>query len=395
MSTGGSGVVYLDNHATTALDPEVAERMRPWLLGGPGNPHARHAVGWRAAEAVDAARVEVAGLIGANPAELVFTSGATEANNLAVKGVVRAARSRGRDRVVTTAIEHASVLACCCRLHAEGCGLDVLPVEPDGRLDPERLRCVLGPRTALVSVMAANNEIGTLQPLDGIVRMAAARGVPVHADAAQAAGKVPLDVAALGLSLVSLTAHKMHGPAGIGALWVSRSVAVEPLFDGGGQERGLRPGTVPVALAVGFGAAAALARRSLEREAARVAGLRDRLLAALSSSISGLQVNGGMEHRLPGNLNLRIPGVDAGALVEAVPELAVGTGSACASDRQEPSHVLLAIGLDAEAAGSSLRFGLGRFTTEAEVDRAAALLAGAVARLRRPAGAAAGGVTGA
>lgn len=388
MSTGA---IYMDNHATTALDPAVAERMRPWLPGEPGslpgNPHARHAAGWRAAEAVEAARAEVAGLIGANPAELVFTSGATEANNLALKGVVRAARPSGRDHVVTTAVEHASVLACCRRLRAEGCGLDVLPVEPDGRLDPERLRRVLGPRTALVSVMAANNEIGTLQPLAGIARLAAAHGVPVHADAAQAAGKVPLDVPALGLSLVSLSAHKMHGPAGIGALWASRSVTVEPLFDGGGQERGLRPGTVPVALAVGFGAAAALARRSLEREAARVAGLRDRLLAGLVSSIDGLRVNGGMDHRLPGNLNLRIPGVDAVELVEAVPELVVGTGSACLSGRQEPSHVLLAIGLDAEAAGSSLRFGLGRFTTEAEVERAASLLAGAVARLRRPAGA--------
>ena len=387
----GIGAVYLDHQATTPVDPVVAGRMAPWFAGLFGNPHSRHRHGSRAEAAVNEARAQVAALIGANPHEVVFTSGATEANNLAIKGVMRAARASGRDHLVTAATEHPSVLACCRRLERDGVRVTVLPVDPGGLVDPRQLSQALTPRTALVSIMTANHEIGTVQPIGDLAAVARNRGVPFHTDAVQAAGRIPVDVRGLGVDLVSLCAHKMYGPPGIGALWVSRAVALEPLMDGGGQERGLRPGTVPVPLAVGFGAAAELAAAAMPDEARRLAALGDRLLDRLASGIEGLRVNGlrdggreGVrERRLPGTLSVVVPGVDAADLMDAVPDVAMASGAACAAGSDRPSHVLEAIGLGPLDAACSLRLGAGRFTTEAEIDTAAARLVGAALRLRR------------
>jgi cysteine desulfurase len=371
--------VYLDHQASAPLDPRVLDAMLPWLRGAVGNPHAAHPPGWRAAEAVERARAQVAALMGVNPLEVVFTSGATEAANLAVKGAARAARAAGRDRLVATAIEHPAVLACCRRLEAEGFGLDVLPVGPGGVLDPDALARALTGRTALVSVAAASGDLGTIQPIAEAAALCRAVGARLHADAAQAFGRVRADLAAA--DLVSVGAHKVHGPPGIGALRVRRGTPVEPIMDGGGQERGLRPGTVPVALAVGFGAAAEIAGREMEAEALRLRALGDRLLGHLRAGFPALRRNGDPGRCLPGTLSLTFPGVEAEALTLAVPEVAVASGAACASGRGEPSPALVAIGLSAEEAACTIRVGLGRFTTEAEVDRAAALLCAAARRL--------------
>ncbi|MFO1058761.1 MAG: cysteine desulfurase family protein [Dongiaceae bacterium] len=383
--------VYLDYQATTPTDPRVLQAMLPYFSEAFGNPHsAQHRYGSEAEAAVERARAEVAGLIGAEPNEIVFTSGATESNNLALIGALRFRRAQPaapRDHLVTVATEHKCVLEAARAAEAEGARLTILPVEPDGRLDPERLAAALDERTALVSVMAANNETGVLQPLAEIAAIAHRHGAWLHTDAAQAAGKVPLDVAADGIDLLSLSGHKIYGPKGIGALYVRRRprVRLVPLIHGGGQERGLRSGTLPTPLCVGLGAAAALAGAEMAEEAARLGRLRDRLLAGLRAAIPDLQVNGSLAHRLPGNLNLAIPGVDADALLAGLPELALSTGSACSSAAVEPSYVLRAIGLDEAAARGSLRIGLGRFSTEAEVDFAVERLAAAVRAARRPA----------
>jgi cysteine desulfurase len=376
-----TAVIYLDHNATTPLDPRVLDRMMPWLTGPPlngvvGNPHARgHGPGRLAAAAVERARTEVAALIGAAAPDIVFTSGATEANNLAITGLARARRRLGFDHVVTAATEHPSVLGPCRRLEAEdGFRLTVLPVLPDGRLDPALLEAALTPGTALVSIMAANHETGTVKGLADLAAACRARGVPFHSDAAQAAGKIPLGCT--GLDALTLSAHKLHGPAGIGALWLRRTLGVvpEPLMRGGGQERGLRPGTVPVSLCVGFGAACALAAAERDGEAARLAALRDRLQDRLARGLPGLRVNGGAAPRLPGTLNVSIPGLDAEALMLDLPGLALASGAACAWGADGPSPGLLALGLDRDLAASSLRFGLGRATTAAEIDQAAALV---------------------
>ncbi|WP_207477520.1 cysteine desulfurase family protein [Arenibaculum pallidiluteum] len=376
--SGGAPIplaIHLDHQATTPIDPRVLDAMDPWLRAPAANPHARNPLGYRAAEALEKARAQVAALLGANPLEIIWTSGATEANNLALKGIARAARAQGRDHVVTTAIEHPSVLEPCRRLESEGCRIEMLPVGTGGLMTPDAVAAALTPRTALVSVMAANNEIGTLQPIAAIAEACRDRDVPFHTDAAQAFGRVPLEGAA---DLVSVCAHKLHGPPGIGALRVRRGIALEPLLEGGGQERGLRPGTVPVALAVGFGAAAAIAGAQMAEEGRRIAALRDFLLTRLRAACPELRLNGDAVRRLPGNLNVTLPGVDAEALMLALPELALASGAACASGRPGPSHVLLALGLGPEEAASSLRIGIGRFTTRAEVERAADLLSDAL-----------------
>jgi cysteine desulfurase len=372
--------VYLDHHATTPLDPRVLDAMLPYFTERFGNPHsAQHAYGWVAEQAVDVARAQVAALIGALPEDIVFTSGATEANNLAIRGAVCAGERR---HVVICVTEHPSVLETCRALKAAAFEVTELPAQADGLLDVHRLREALRQDTALVSVMIANHEIGVLQPIADIAEICQERGVLLHTDAAQAAGWIPLDVAALGVDLMSLSAHKLYGPKGIGALHIRRGVGLVPLFAGGGQERGLRPGTLPTAMCVGFGAACVLVQRELAEEAARVRALRDRLYDELGQAIPDIWLNGAGSPRLPNNLNLCLPGVDAEDLLADLPELALATGAACASATQEPSPVLRALGLSDEDIQGSIRIGLGRTTTALEVEFALNRLVAAARRLR-------------
>ena len=373
--------VYLDHHATTPLDPRVLDAMLPYLTEFFGNPHSvQHAYGWAAGAAIEQARREVAALIGALPEEIVFTSGATEANNLAIRGVV--AQAGARRHVVTCATEHSSVLETCRAIGGASSQVTELPVRPDGLLDLDRLREALRPDTAMVSIMAANHEIGVLQPIADIAEICQERGVLLHTDAAQAAARMPLDAPALGVDLMSLSGHKLYGPKGVGALYLHRGVGIAPLFAGGAQERGLRPGTLPTPLCVGFGAACALARQELAEETARLRALRERLYRGLCEAVGDVRLNGATEPRLPDNLNVCLPGIDAEDLLAELPELALSTGAACASATQEPSPVLRALGLSDEDVQGSIRVGLGRMTTEREIDFAIERLAAALRRLR-------------
>lgn len=371
--------IYLDNQATTQCDPRVLAAMLPWFTERFGNPHsAEHAMGQDAEQAVEAARADVAALIGASSREIILTSGATEANNIAIKGAARHAAAMGttRRRVVTVATEHKCVLECVADLAAEGFEPVVLPVQPDGLLDPAALDEALQTATLLVSVMAVNNETGVIQDIAALAGAANRAGALFHTDAAQAAGKIPLDVEAARIDLLSLSGHKLYGPKGVGALYVRRRprVRLAPLFSGGGQERGLRSGTLPTPLVVGLGEACRLARLEMETDNARIADLRDRLLAGLRRHIPDLRVNASWEHRIPGNLNLTFP-APALDLLRAVPDLCASTGSACSSAAIEPSYVLRALGLDDAAASRTLRLGLGRFTSAADVEFAANRLA--------------------
>ncbi|GEJ55691.1 IscS subfamily cysteine desulfurase [Anaeromyxobacter diazotrophicus] len=376
--------IYMDYHATTPLDPRVLDAMLPFFREDFGNAASKsHAFGWRAEEAVEAARAEVAGLIGAEPREIVFTSGATESDNLAVKGAAHFYREKGR-HLVTVATEHKAVLDPMHRLEREGFEVTFLPVGPDGRVDPDQVARALRPDTILVSVMAANNETGTIQPVAEIGRLTRARGVVFHCDAVQAVGKIPFDVQALDVDLASISAHKVYGPKGVGALYVRRKPRVRLIaeMDGGGHERGHRSGTLNVPGIVGLGAACRLAAAELQTEGARVLALRERLRRGLEAGVELMTVNGGLEHRLPGNLNVSFAYVEGEALMMAVKDVAVSSGSACTSASLEPSYVLRAMGVPDELAHSSIRFGLGRFTTAEEVDYAVALFAAKVKKLR-------------
>jgi cysteine desulfurase len=360
--------------------------MRPYFGDDFGNAASRtHVFGWRAEAAVEAARETLARSIGAkSPSEIVFTSGATESDNLALKGLARATREH-RNHIVTVATEHHAVLDPCRALEGEGFALTVLPVGGDGRVDPDQIARAIGPRTALVSVMAANNEIGTLQPLAEIGRICREKGVAFHSDAAQAVGKIPLDVEAVQLDLLSFCAHKLYGPKGVGALYVRARrprLRIEPLFHGGGHERGLRSGTLPVPLIVGFAKAAELAVAEREGEAAHLGALRERLWYRLRDELDGVRRNGAPDHALPGNLSVCFAGVEAASLMLALPELALSSGSACSSATPEPSHVLAALGLGPELVNSALRFGLGRATSSEEIDFAADRVIHEVRRLR-------------
>jgi len=375
--------IYLDNHATTRVDPRVVEAMAPFWSEDYGNAASTsHVFGWRAEEAVELARERLAAALGARPRELVFTSGATEANNLAILGAAEA--NPERDHLVTVATEHRAVLDPCRALAAVGREVTVLPVDGDGLVDPRAVADAITDRTLLVSVMAANNEIGVLQPLAEIGAACRERGVLFHSDAAQAFGKVPLDVETLGLDLVSLSAHKMYGPKGVGALYVRRRprVRLEPRQHGGGHERGLRSGTLPVPLVVGFAGAAELCEAEREAEAVRLAGLRDRLWERLHREIPGVVRNGHPTRRLPGNLNVSFADVDGDRLLLAMSDVALSSGSACTSAHPEPSHVLTALGREESLVRASLRFGLGRFTTAEEVELVADRLAERVQALR-------------
>jgi cysteine desulfurase len=426
--------IYMDNHATTPLDPRVLEAMMPYLQDAFGNAASRnHAFGWTAEAAVEQGRKQVGALLGASDKEIVFTSGATESNNLAIKGAVEFYKQKG-DHIITLTTEHKAVLDTCKRLErvrqerldelralrlAQLSGQDVTPenvaqlalehrleedatwqkwaalptggarvtyLNPkrDGLVDLEELAAAITDKTVLVSIMAANNEIGVVQPLEAIGKLCRAKGVLFHTDAVQAAGKVPLDVEAMHVDLMSLSAHKMYGPKGVGALYVRRKprVRIAPLIDGGGHERGMRSGTLNVASIVGFGKAAELARAEMAEEAARLVRLRSRMLEGFQSQLDHLVINGTMQSRLPGNLNISFAYVEGEALMMNIKDVAVSSGSACTSASLEPSYVLRALGVEEDMAHSSIRFGLGRFTTEEEVDYVVRLVSDKVKKLR-------------
>ncbi len=365
--------IYMDHHATTPVHPQVLEAMLPYLREAFGNAASRsHTFGWQAEAAVERAREQVAALVGADPREILFTSGATESDNLAVKGVARYQREKG-NHVVVSSIEHKAVLDSAYALEAEGFEVTRLPVTREGLVEVAAVEAALRPATTFVSVMLANNEVGTVQPVAAIGALCHERGVLFHTDAVQGLGRVPFDVASANADLVSLSAHKMYGPKGIGAIYVRRGrprVRLDPLIHGGGHERGMRSGTLPVHQIVGFGAAAEIARRDLADgvEIARVRTLRDRLWEGLSTRLADVRLNGSTEHRLPNNLNVSFAFVEGEALMMAVRDVAVSSGSACTSASLEPSYVLRAMGIPAEVAHSSIRFGLGRSNTVEEVD---------------------------
>ncbi len=378
--------IFLDHHSTTPTDPRVVNAMLPWFTERFGNAASKtHAFGWEAEAAVDAARAAVSALLGASdPKSVVFTSGATEADNLAIKGVAELHGARGK-HLVTTAIEHKAVLDSC--VHLERAGFAVTRVQPaaSGVVEPDAIDAALRPDTILVSVMLANNEVGTLQPIAEIARLTRARDALLHVDATQGVGRTPFDAEALGVDLVSLSAHKIYGPKGVGALWIRRTKPRPRLvaqMDGGGHERGLRSGTLNVPGIVGFGAACDLLRTEGPAENERMARLRDRLHALVTAALDDVSVNG-TAPRIPGNLNLSFAGVDAGSLMGALaPVLAVSSGAACSSATLEPSYVLRALGVPDDLARSSIRFGVGRGTTEADIDAAAEAVIAAVRRLR-------------
>ncbi|MFQ5877802.1 MAG: cysteine desulfurase family protein [Acidobacteriota bacterium] len=377
--------IYMDSHATTRVDSRVVKAMLPFFGEDFGNASSKtHAFGWRAEEAVARARVQVARAIGAGPKEIVFTSGATESDNLALFGALAGLRGK-RDHLITGATEHPAVLDAARFLEDGGLRVTRLPVDRYGRIDPDDLRRAITDRTALVSLMFANNEVGTLHPIREIGAICKERGILFHTDAAQAAGKVPVEVEEMGIDLLSISAHKVYGPKGVGALYVRRRsprVILEPMLRGGGQERGLRPGTLNVPGIVGLGVALEIACAGMAEESRRMAALRDRLQAGILGRLDQVTVNGHPTDRLPHNLNLSFAHVEGESLVMALDDVAVSSGAACSSDRREPSHVLRAMGLGDDAAQTSIRFGLGRFNTEQEVDYVVARVADAVARLR-------------
>ena len=378
--------IFMDNHSTTPMDPRVLDEMLPFFTFKFGNAASRsHRYGWEAEEAVDYARERIARLIGAKDSkEIVFTSGATESDNLAIKGVAEFYKDKG-NHIVTTVTEHKAVLDTCKRLEKDGYEVTYLGVGKDGRVDPDDLKRAIREKTILVSVMLANNEIGTVQPLAEIGKITRARGVLLHCDAVQGVGKVDFDVQELNVDLASVSAHKIYGPKGIGALYVRRSkprVRLVAQMDGGGHERGMRSGTLPVPLIVGFGKACEILAQEGKAESARLLALRERLREGIMGQLEEVYVNGSLEHRLPSNINLSFNFVEGEGLMMAIKDVAVSSGSACTSASLEPSYVLRALGVGDELAHSSIRFGLGRFNTDEEVDFVADLVVGKVRRLR-------------
>ena len=377
--------VYLDNNATTRTDPRVVEAMLPFFTEIYGNAASRnHPFGWAAEEAVEIAREQIAGIIGATGKEIIFTSGATESNNLALKGVATMYKKKG-NHIITTATEHKCVLDTSKRLERDGCTVTYLPVDTDGRITAEQVRNAITDKTILVSVMFANNEIGTIQPMAEIGKVCKEKGVLFHTDAVQAVGKVPVDVLAMGIDLLSLTAHKLYGPKGIGALYVRKKdprVRLEPMIDGGGHERGMRSGTLPVPLIVGFGKACEIAHNEMPEETKRTFALRERLRKGIMDALPESYLNGHPTERLPGNANISFAYVEGEGLMMGIKDVAVSSGSACTSASLEPSYVLRALGVGDELAHSSIRFGIGRFNTVEEVDFVVDLVVREVNRLR-------------
>ncbi len=376
--------IYLDYQATTPCDPRVVEKMLPYFTEKFGNPHSRnHAYGWEAEEAVEQAREQVAAIIGADAKEIIFTSGATESNNLAIKGVAQFYKDK-KDHIVTVVTEHKCVLDTCRHLEQEGFKVTYLPVQPNGLIDMAELEAVVTDKTAIVSVMGVNNEIGVVQPLAEIGALCRKKGAFFHTDCAQAVGKIDLDVNAMNIDLMSISGHKIYGPKGIGALYVRRRprVRLVPMINGGGQERGMRSGTLATMLCVGLGEACAIAKAEMGAEAERLRGMRDRLLGGLKQRLPEIYVNGDLDNRVAGNINISFAFVEGEGLMMGVKDLAVSSGSACTSASLEPSYVLRALGLDAEMAHTSLRFGIGRFTTQEDIDYAIDHTVKAVEHLR-------------
>lgn len=377
--------IYFDNHATTQLDPRVLQAMLPYFTEHFGNAASRnHAYGWEAEEAVEKSRRQIASLIGANSKEIVFTSGATESNNLAIKGVAEMYAEKG-NHIITAATEHKAVLDTCKHLEKKGCRVTYLPVMGDGRIDLDMLRGAITDQTILISIMYANNEIGVVQPIAEIGKIAKERGVLFHTDAVQAVGKIPVNVIADNVDLMSITGHKMYGPKGVGALYVRRKsprVQLTAQMDGGGHERGMRSGTLNVPGIVGLGEACAIAQAEMPEESKRLQAMRDRLRAKFEVALDEVFINGSMEHRLPHNLNMSFAYVEGESLLMGIDDIAVSSGSACTSATLEPSYVLKALGLGDDMAHTSIRFGLGRFNTDAEIDYVADKLISVVKKLR-------------
>jgi cysteine desulfurase len=376
--------IYMDNHATTPVDPRVLDAMLPYFREEFGNAASRsHVFGWNAERAVEQAREQVAAVIGASGREIVWTSGATESDNLAIKGAADFYRDRG-NHIITAVTEHKAVLDTCKRLEKSGFEVTYLPVERDGRVSPQAVADALTDKTIVVSIMLANNEVGTINPVAEIGQVVKARGAMFHIDAVQGVGKIPFDVATSHADLVSLSAHKMYGPKGVGALYVRRKprVRITPIIDGGGHERGMRSGTLNVPGIVGFGKAAEISAAEMAEEGKRLLALRERLRLGIEARVPDTVLNGSLEHRLPGSLNLSFAYVEGEALMMALKDVAVSSGSACTSASLEPSYVLRAMGVPVEMAHTSIRFGLGRFNTEEEVDYVIDLVAQKVKKLR-------------
>ncbi|MCX7664506.1 MAG: IscS subfamily cysteine desulfurase [Gemmataceae bacterium] len=377
--------IYMDNNSTTRTDPRVVETMLPYFTEKYGNAASRsHPYGWEAEEAVEIARGQISSLIGANPKEIIFTSGATESNNLAIKGVAAMYKKKG-NHIITQATEHKAVLDPCKRLEKEGFQVTYLPVDRYGQVSVDQVREAMTDKTILVSIMAANNEIGTLQPIKAIGKLCKEKGILFHTDAVQAIGKVPVNVEEMGIDLLSMTAHKVYGPKGIGALYVRKKdprVRLEPIIDGGGHERGMRSGTLAVPLIVGFGKACEIAQAEMPEEAKRLYFLRERLRKGIMEQLSETYLNGHPDERLPGNVNISFAYVEGEGMMMGIKDVAVSSGSACTSASLEPSYVLRALGVGDELAHSSIRFGLGRFNTEEEVDYVIQLVVREVNRLR-------------
>jgi cysteine desulfurase len=387
-NNGNNGVklpIYMDNHATTPVDPRVLEEMLPYFTDRFGNAASRnHVFGWVAEEAVEQARERIAKLVGATTKEIIFTSGATESDNLAIKGVAEMYREKG-NHIITAVTEHKAVLDTCKRLEKYGFRVTYMPVQKDGLVDLDDLKRAMDDKTILVTLMAANNEIGVLQPVAEIGKLCHERGVLFHTDATQAVGKVPIDVQKMGIDLMSISAHKMYGPKGVGALYVRRKnprVQVSPIIDGGGHERGMRSGTLNVPGIVGLGKACAICHEEMPEESKHLSGLRDRLKDKLMGGLDEVYINGSTEHRLPNNLNISFAYVEGESLLMGINDIAVSSGSACTSATLEPSYVLKALGTGDDLAHSSIRFGIGRFNTQAEVDYVAERLIEVVQRLR-------------
>ncbi len=378
--------IYLDNHSTTPMDPRVLEAMLPYFVEKFGNSASRnHAFGWEAEEAVENARKQIARLIHADPKELVFTSGATESDNLALKGVVEMYREKG-DHVITSMTEHRAVLDTAKALETKrGIKVTYLPVDKTGMVSPDDVRNAITDKTVLISIMLANNEIGTINPIKEIGRIAKEKGILFHCDATQGVGKVPVDVQEMGIDLMSFTAHKIYGPKGVGALYVRKKgprVRIAPIIDGGGHERGMRSGTLPVPLIVGFGKACELCEQEMAAESVKLATMRDRLQAGIMNTLDEVYLNGHPTQRLPHNLNISFAYVEGESLLMGVKEIALSSGSACTSATLEPSYVLRALGVGSDLAHSSIRFGLGRFNTDEEVEYTIKRIIETVTRLR-------------